>query len=228
VVKPDINSAADLRGKDLATPQLGNTLDVALRTWLTEQGLKNSTSGGGDVTITPTENAQTLQLFKDGRLDGAWLPEPWSSRLVLDAGGKVLVDEKSLWPNGQFLTTHLIVATKFLNEHPQTVEALLRANVESIGWIRTNKQEAQQLVNAEIAKASGKPLSDPVIARAFGNIEVTVDPLSSTLPTLLKNAVAAGTSKEGSLSGIYDLRLLNKVLVENGQPTVSASGIGDQ
>ena len=97
VVKPEIASAADLKGKTLATPQLGGTQDVALRAWLAKQGYKTSTDGSGDVAINPTENAQTLKLFQDGKLDGAWLPEPWASRLVLQAGAKVLVDEKDLW-----------------------------------------------------------------------------------------------------------------------------------
>jgi sulfonate transport system substrate-binding protein len=228
VVKPGINSPADLRGKNLATPQLGGTQDVALRAWLTENGLKNSPSGGGDVTITPTENAQTLQLFKDGKLDGAWLPEPWASRLVLDAGAKMLVDEKSLWPGGKFLTTHLVVATKFLERHPQTVEALLRANLEAIDWIHADRAAAEKLVNTQIAEASGKPLAAPVIARAFGNIEVTPDPLARTLGRLLDDGVTAGVTTKASLDGIYDLRLLNKVLKEKGRPTVSAAGLGEE
>src|SRR5690242_19929153 len=94
VVKPEISSAADLLGKTLASPQLGGTQDVALRAWLSSQGYKTNVDGSGDVAINPTENAQTLKLFQDGKLDGAWLPEPWASRLVLTAGAKVLVDEK--------------------------------------------------------------------------------------------------------------------------------------
>lgn len=227
VVRPGIRSAADLKGKNLASPQLGGTQDVALRAWLTEQGLKNSPSGGGDVTITPTENAQTLKLFQAGRLDGAWLPEPWASRLVLDAGAKVLVDERSLWPGGRFLTTHLVVSTRFLEEHPQTVEALLRANLDSIDWIGAHRAEAQQVVNDQIAEASGKPLSGPVIGRAFAGIEVTSDPLAGTLPRLLSDGVTAGVTRRASLTGIYDLRLLNKVLQEKGRPPVSAAGLGE-
>ena len=99
-MKPEINSAEDLRGTTLATPQLGNTQDAALRAWLKEEGLGNPVEGGGDVTISPTENATTLQLFQDGGIQGAWLPEPWASRLVLEAGAKVLVDEATLWPEG--------------------------------------------------------------------------------------------------------------------------------
>ncbi|RYV52205.1 ABC transporter substrate-binding protein [Pengzhenrongella frigida] len=228
VVRDGITSAADLEGAELATPQLGGTQDVALRAWLTEQGLENSITGGGDVTITPTENASTLQLFSGGNLDGAWLPEPWASRLVLDAGAHVLVDEKDLWPDGKFLTTHLIVATAFLDEHPETVEALLRGTVASVDWLNANPGEAPAVVNAEIAKAAGKPLSDDVIARAFTNITFSVDPLATTLDTLLAAGVTAGTTEQASLDGIYDLRLLNKVLTADGVPTVSAAGLGEE
>src|SRR6185503_7346203 len=115
VVRPaaNINTAKDLAGKKLATPQLGNTQDVALRAYIKQNGLK-SKEDGGNVTILPTANADTLTLFKKGDIDGAWAPEPWASRLILEAGGKIFVDERSLWSNGEFVTTHLIVSAKFL------------------------------------------------------------------------------------------------------------------
>ncbi len=228
VVRQGITSAAQLKGKNLATPQLGGTQDVALRAWLAKNGLKTTPGGGGDVEITPTENAQTLQLFQQGRLDGAWLPEPWSSRLVLDAGATVLVDEKTLWPQGQFVTTHLIVSRKYLVEHPQTVEALLRGHVESVDWVKANPTKAPAAVNGEIAKAAGKPLSDAVIARALANITVTDDPLAASLAKDLADGVTAGVVKDADLSGIYDLRPLNTVLKAKGEPAVSAGGLGQQ
>ncbi len=228
VVRPGITSAAQLKGANLATPQLGGTQDVALRAWLAGQGLKTTPSGGGDVSITPTDNAQTLQLFQQGRLDGAWLPEPWSSRLVLDAGATVLVDERTLWPKGQFVTTHLIVAKRYLDEHPATVQALLRGHVASVGWITAHAADAPGVVNAEIAKTAGKPLSDAVIARAFANITVTDDPLAGSLQKDLADAVTAGVVKSADLKGIYDLRLLNGVLKTAGEPTVSSAGLGQQ
>ena len=228
VVKPEITSAAQLKGKNLATPQLGGTQDVALRAWLAGQGLKTTPNGGGDVAITPTENAQTFQLFQQGRLDGAWVPEPWASRLVIDAGAKVLVDEKDLWPRGQFVTTHLIVATTFLQQHPETVAALLRGHVEAVDWIKANAAQAPGVVNAQIATTSGKPLSDAVIARAFSGITVTVDPLASSLQKDLSDGVTAGLVKKADLKGIYDLRPLNAVLKAKGEPTVSSAGLGEQ
>jgi len=228
VVKPSITSAAQLKGTNLATPQLGGTQDVALRSWLSKQGLRTSLGGGGDVTITPTENAQTLQLFKAGKLDGAWLPEPWSSRLVLEAGAKVLVDEKSLWPDGKFLTTNIVVATKFLEQHPQTVRALLQANLEAVDWIGAHPADAQKVVNARIDALSGKPLKPAVIARSFTEIQAGVDPLASTLKTVQDNGVRAGTTTKAALAGIYDLRLLNALLAERGRPPVSAAGLGEE
>jgi NitT/TauT family transport system substrate-binding protein len=110
VVRPEIGGAADLRGKKLATPQLGQTQDVALRSWLKAQGLRTDAQGGGDVSVLPQENAQTLELFKSGDIDGAWVPEPWATRLVQEGGAKVLVDERTLWPDGKFVTTQLVVA----------------------------------------------------------------------------------------------------------------------
>ena len=228
VVREGIDTAADLEGTKIASPQLGGTQDVALRAWLTENGLENDIQGGGDVAVTPTENAQTLTLFQNGELDGGWLPEPWASRLVLDAGAHVLVDEKDLWDDGQFLTTHLIVRTDFLEEHPETVEALLRGEVAAIDWLDANPDEAKTLVNGEIEKIAGKPLSDAVLDRAFTNITFTTDPLAGTLNTLLEDGVTAGTTTEADLNGIYDLSLLNKVLTEAGQPTVSAAGLGKE
>ncbi|PJI94824.1 ABC transporter substrate-binding protein [Luteimicrobium subarcticum] len=228
VVQPDITSAADLKGKDLATPQLGGTQDVALRSWLTDQGLKNSVSGGGDVTITPTDNAQTLQLFQDKKIDGAWVPEPWASRLVLDGGGKVLVDEKTLWPEGKFLTTNLIVSKKFLDEHPETVKGLVQGEVDAVKWIQDNPDEAPKVVNEQIEKLSGKSLSDDVITRAWANITTSVDPLASTLQEVQDHGVTAGTTQKADLKGIYDLRILNSILTADGQPTVSAGGLGEE
>ena len=142
VVRDGINSAADLKGTNLASPQLGNTQDVALRTWLTDQGLKNSVDGGGDVTISPTPNSDIPNLFQSGELDGAWVPEPTASLLVLERGGHVLVDEKDLWPGGRFVTTHLIVRTDFLEKYPDTVSALLRAHVRSVELAEQDAQAA--------------------------------------------------------------------------------------
>ena len=229
VVKPGIKTAADLKGKTLASPQLGGTQDVALRAWLGKQGYKTNTDGSGDVAINPTENAQTLKLFQNGKLDGAWLPEPWASRLVLQAGAKVLVDEKDLWDGsqtgkpGEFPTTILIVNKKFAAEHPQTVEALLKGHAESVQWLNdTPAAEKASKVNAALKKDSGKALQQNVIDRSLQNITFTVDPLAGTYKKLLQDGVDAGTTKQADLNGIFDLRALNTVT----KTKTSAAGLG--
>ena len=227
VVRPGINTAADLRGKTVASPELGNTQDVALRAWLSSQGLRNSVRGGGDVTVAPTKNADTLPLFRSGNLAGAWVPEPWASRLVLEAGGKVLVDERDLWPGGQFVTTHLIVRTDFLEQHPQTVEALLRGHVDAVQWVTQNSAEAKTVVNAGINTLTSKPLPPAVADRAWQNLTVTDDPIATSLQRSAANAVTAGVAtKQVDLHGIYELSILNRLLNQRGLPAVSASGLG--
>lgn len=227
VVRPEINSAADLRGRTLATPQLGNTQDVALRAWLADNGMKTSKTGRGDVTVQAgTDNSTTLQLFRDGQIDGAWLPEPWVTRLVQEAGAKVLVDERTLWPQGRFVTTQLIVATDFLVEHPQTVRDLLQAHVDAIQWIGTHPAQAKADVNAQIGELTGAPLPVAVLDGAWKNIQLTVDPAASSLVGSAEHAVAAELIDEPDLKGIYDLRPLNAILRARGLPAVSDAGLG--
>jgi sulfonate transport system substrate-binding protein len=229
VVRDGIDDAADLKGTTLASPQLGNTQDVALRTWLTDQGLKNSVDGGGDVTIAPTANSDVLNLFQSGQLDGAWVPEPYASRLVLDGGGHVLVDEKDLWPNGEFVTTHLIVRTEFLKQYPDTVAALLRGHAAAVKEATDDADKAKTSVNAALEAAGGKALSAAVLDRAWSELTVTYDPIASALKKSAANGVAAGTTEKAvDLKGIYDLRPLNAVLKDQSLDPVSAGGLGDE
>jgi NitT/TauT family transport system substrate-binding protein len=229
VVRDGINSAADLKGTTLASPQLGNTQDVALRTWLTDQGLENSVDGGGDVTIAPTANSDILTLFASGDLDGAWVPEPYASTLALNEGGHVLVDEKDLWPQGQFVTTHLIVRTEFLDQYPDTVAALLRANVESVEFATSDPAGAKAAVNAGLQAAGGKELAGPVLDRAWSELTVTYDPIASALAQSAKNGVSAGTTADAvDLDGIYDLAPLNAVLADQSLPSVTSEGLGKE
>ncbi|WP_461164729.1 ABC transporter substrate-binding protein [Arthrobacter sp. R4-81] len=231
VVREGINSPADLRGKTLASPQLGGTQDVALRSWLAKQGFKTNTDGSGDVAINPTENAQTLKLFQDGKLDGAWLPEPWASRLVLQAGAKVLVDEKDLWDGsltgkpGEFPTTILIVNKQFAASHPQTVKALLRGHAQSVAWLNdAPAAEKASVLNAALKEDAGAELKPDVLERSLQNIVFTVDPLAGTYKKLLQDGVEAGTTKQADLNGIFDLTALNEVTGEN----IAAAGLGKE
>src|SRR6185436_13782718 len=163
VVKDGINSPADLRGKKVGTPQLGNTQDVALRSWLKDQGMTTDTSGGGDVSITPQSNSVNLQTFMSGELDGAWVPEPWATQMI-KAGGHVLVDERTLWPEGKYVTTHLIVTTTFLQAHPDVVKNLIKGELAATDYVNGNATAAQGTVSNEITRITGSSIAPDVLA----------------------------------------------------------------
>lgn len=226
VVRDGIDDAEDLRGATLATPQLGNTQDVALRTWLADHDLTASPTGGGDVDVVPTDNARTLQLFRAGSIDGAWLPEPWVSRLVLEAGAAVLVDEGDLWSGGEYPTTVLVVRTDFLAEHPDTVRALVAGHAASVDWIDANPEAVADIVNARLAVDAGAPLPDSVIARALEHVDATVDPIASAFPMLQDAAVATGTARPGDLVGLFDLRALNALRADAAAEPIPDAGLG--
>ena len=221
VVKPEIASVADLRGNKLATPQLGNTQDVALRTWLADNGLATDKQGGGDVSILPQENAQTLETFTSGQIDGAWVPEPWATRLVQEGGGKVLLDEKTLWPEGKYVTTHLIVRTDYLEAHPDIVKALLAGHLAASDLVNADPTKAQQLTNQGIEKITGKTIADKVITATWPNLTFTVDPIASSLKGSADHATKVGLLDPIDLTGIYDLDPLNELLTLAGKPTVN-------
>jgi NitT/TauT family transport system substrate-binding protein len=223
VVRGDsgINGPQDFHGKRIASPQQGNTQDVALRAWLKSNGLKTRDKGG-DVVVMPIANPDQLTLFLKKEIDAAWAPEPWASRLVHEAGGRILVDERNLWPNGQFLTTELIVSTKFLQSHPDLVKRWLKAHVELTEWINKNPSPAKQILNQQIQKETGKPLAAGVLDDAFGRMQVTYDPLRGPLMRAAQSAFDAGFlgRQMPDLSHLYDLNLLNQVLAEKGRKAV--------
>ncbi|MFI7573498.1 ABC transporter substrate-binding protein [Micromonospora sp. NPDC049497] len=217
VVKPEITSWEQLRGKKIATPQLGNTQDVAIRYWLKEKGLKTTKEGGGDVQIVPQENSQTVETFTTGAIDGAWVPEPFVSRLV-NAGGKVLVDERDLWPDRKFVITNLIVSTTFLKEHPDAVQKLVEGQVAANEFVNTKPDEAHQAIADHIGKITGKPLDLTLIKQAWPTLEFTNDPIASSLKAGLDHAVAVELTQPVDLGGLYDLSHLNKALKNQGKP----------
>jgi NitT/TauT family transport system substrate-binding protein len=225
VVKPEITSANQLAGRSIATPQVGNTQDIALKNWLPENGL-SAGDGPNGVKVAALDNPRTLDAFKAGTVDGGWLPEPWSSRLVLDAGAKVLVDERALWPGGKFPTTVLIVRTDFLKQYPGTVRALLRGHLAALDEAAKDPARAKVVVNQGLKKLTGAELAGPVIDRAFANITLDADPLAATFPELAKDSVTAGITKEAAnLTGFVDLAPLNAELAAAGKPAVDAAGL---
>ncbi|MFC9674796.1 MULTISPECIES: aliphatic sulfonate ABC transporter substrate-binding protein [unclassified Streptomyces] len=227
VVNPKkIKSLDDVKGKKIATPQLGNTQDVAFLNWIAEKGWKvDANSGKGDVSVVRTDNKITPDAYKSGSVDGAWVPEPTASKLVAE-GGKVLLDESDLWPGKKFVITNIIVSQKFLTEHPDVVEAVLRGSVKTNAWINANPDEAKSAANKQLAADSGKALPTDVLDPAWKSIRFTDDPLASTLDTEAAHAVKAGLLEKPDLKGIYDLAPLNKVLKAEGKGAVADAGLG--
>ncbi|MFE8944667.1 aliphatic sulfonate ABC transporter substrate-binding protein [Streptomyces sp. NPDC003233] len=227
VVNPKkISSLKDVKGKRIATPQLGNTQDVAFLNWAAEQGWKvDAQSGKGDVTVVRSDNKVTPGAFKAGSVDGAWVPEPTASKLVAE-GGKVLLDESALWPDKKFVITNIIVRQAFLKEHPKAVEAVLKASVEANKWINANPDQAKAAANKQLEADSGKALPANVLDPAWKSIQFTDDPLAATLSTEAAHAVKAGLLDKPNLDGIYDLTILNKVLKASGDSPVDAAGLG--
>ncbi len=227
VVNPaKIKTLDDLKGKKIATPQKGNTQDVAFLNWISEKGWTvDPESGKGDVSVVRTDNKVTPDAFKQGSIDGAWVPEPTASKLVSD-GAAVLLDETDLWPDKKFVITNIIVSQKFLKEHPDVVEAVLKGTVKTNEWINANPDKAKASANAKLAAEGGKPLDAKIIDPAWPSIAITDDPLASTLKTQSEWAVKAKLIEQPDLAGIYDLTLLNKVLKAAGKPEVSDAGLG--
>ncbi|MEU6950538.1 aliphatic sulfonate ABC transporter substrate-binding protein [Streptomyces sp. NPDC046316] len=227
VVNPKkIKTLDDVKGKRIATPQLGNTQDVAFLNWVSEKGWKvDAQSGKGDVSVLRTDNKITPDAYKTGSIDGAWVPEPTASKIVSE-GGKVLLDESSLWPDNKFVITNIIVSQKFLAEHPDVVEAVLRGSVATNKWINANPDKAKASANAKLEELTGKPLGAKVIDGAWPSIRFTNDPLASTLQAQADHAVEAGLLDKPDLGGIYDLKHLNKILKAAGEPEVPDAGLG--
>ena len=168
----------------------------------------------------PQDNAQTLQAFETGSIDGAWLPEPWATRLILEGQGTVLVNEKDLWPAGQFATTVLLVRTDYLAAHPDVIKALLQGELQANDLVNTDPTQAQTLTNQGIARISGTRLSDTVIQAAWKNLVLTADPIAASLKVSADNAVKVGLLKAVNLTGITDLTILNGLLTASGKPAV--------
>jgi len=220
VVADDINGPEDLEGKTIATPGLANTQDVALKTWLKDQGYNVDPDGTGDVTVLNQDNSLTVQTFKTGDIAGAWVPEPYASQLVAE-GGKVLVDEADLWDGGEFVTTQLIATTKFIDEHPDLVNSLLSAQIKSEQYINDNSDDAKQVVGDFIADVTQTPIPADVLDSAWSKLTFTNDPIADSLIKSKDNAVDVGLIEDTDLADLYDLDPLNKLLTDAGEQEVS-------
>lgn len=212
---------ADFKGKRIASPELGNTQDVALRRWLKNAGLKP----GRDVQVIPVKNADILMLFQQSKLDGAWVPEPWATRLVKEGKGKILFDERTLWKEGKFPTAVVVARSDFMANNRDSLEKFLDAHVEITEWIRKNPGEAKKRINDQLARLAGKPLAAQTLEEAFGRVLITNDPLAGPLVVSAGWAGELGylpkkTDIARDLADIVDVSPLNRVLTRRSLPQV--------
>lgn len=219
VVRNDagIDSLADLAGKRLASPQLGNTQDVALRTYLLDHGYDVKKSGG-DLEIQPAKPADILTAMIKGDIDGAWVPEPWGARIVREAGAHIFLDERELWEGGRFATSLIICRSDYIEANPQAVKDLVGAHVDKTVWINSHKEEAVQAFNQEIARLLGSPFDERDLKIALTRMDFTYDPLQESVAKVAHDAYRLGflEKEEPDLSGMFDLEILQDVLAERG------------
>jgi NitT/TauT family transport system substrate-binding protein len=217
-----IESEKDFNGKVIATPQLGNTQDIAARTWFTEKGYKFREKGG-KLSIVPLSNADQLTMFKKKQIDGAWTVEPWLSRLELESGGKLFLEEKTLWPEGKYVTTHLVVSRAFMQSRPEIVEKLVAAHVAVTKKLNEERGTTAKILNDQLKVETGKALKEEVISRALSRVEFTWDPAASSLYHGAESAHRIGYIRsEPKLDGIYSLTVLNQILKAEKLPEVAA------
>ena len=201
----------DIQGKRVATPQKGNTQDVALRYLMSQKGLKPRTQGG-DVDIFNLSGGDQITAFSKGEIDALWTVEPWVSRLVSEADGKILFEESELWPEGKYATTLLAVRKKFIDEHPDWIEKWVKGHVEIIDWINSHYTEAKQIFNEELQRETGKSLPPTYLEQSFTRITFTSDPMESQVLESAKRASTVGYLKkdEVELSKLFDLSFMKK------------------
>ena len=211
-----IAKMADLAGKRIATPQFGNTQDISARHYVLsvlKQTLKNA---GGTTDIQNIANAEQLGLFKSGQLDAVWAPEPWGARLVHEADGVLVEEEKNLWPEKNFTITLVLASQKFLTEHPDVVEQFLKAHVEITGWLNTHRDEAADAANAELQKLTGKSLKKDMLLDAYSRIGFSTDVFLDSIKTFADWAYELKVAKEQpDLKGFIDLSILEKAKAAN-------------
>src|SRR5713226_412963 len=205
-----IETTKDFAGKKFASPQLGNTQDVALRAYLLKSGYKTS-ENGGNVQVIPAQNPDILTMMVNKHIDGAWVPEPWGAKLVNEANGRIFLDERVLWPSGKFVTALIVVRTDYLENHPDVIKKLLEAHVDETIWINNNKEEAIKTFNEQNEKLTGKTIPVEELQEAFSRMEITYDPVKNSLYKSAGDAYSLGFlgDKKPDLNNIFDLKLLN-------------------
>jgi NitT/TauT family transport system substrate-binding protein len=226
VVRNDsgIQSPKDFAGKKFASPQIGNTQDVALRKYLLDNGYKTKDKGG-NVEVLPVKNPDILTLFLKKEIDGAWVPEPWGEKLIKEGNGKLFLDERTLWPDGKFVTANIIVNPEYLRSNPDVIKKFLEAHVNETQWINNHKEDAPKTFNIELKRLTGQTIPDEQLKEAFSRLELTYNPLQQTLIKSANDAFDVGFlgKTRPDLTGIFELNILNQVLKDKGLETITST-----
>lgn len=206
-----IGKFEDIKGKRVATPQKGNTQDVALRHLMKEKGLV-SKDQGGEVEIFHISGGGPITAFLKGQIDALWTVEPWLTRLVTEANGKILFEEGELWPDGKYATTVLVVRKKFLDENPDLLQKWVEGHVKIINWINENYTQAKRIFNEEFEREAGKALAPAYLERFFARLTFTVDPMEDSVKESAKRAFEIGYLGRDpiDLANLYDVSFLNQ------------------
>jgi NitT/TauT family transport system substrate-binding protein len=216
-----IKSDKDFFDKIIATPQMGNTQDVAARTWFAEKGYKLREKGGR-VSLVALSNPDQLTMFRKKQIDAAWTVEPWVSRLEIEGNGILFVDENKLWPNGRYATTEIVCTRRFLQTQPDVIKKFLKAHIEVSREIQDDPVEASRILNEELKKETGKALKAEVITNAMARIQFTWDPIVSSVFEYAQEAYKIGfLRKKPELDGLFDLKALNEVLRDNNLEAIA-------
>ena len=206
VIHPDstINSAEDLSGKRIAAPQIGNTQDISLRHYLSQNGLIPAEKGGS-VVVLNIQNSDIYTLFVKGEIDGAWVPEPWAARLVQELGGKRLFFEEELWPDKQFASALLIGRTTYIEKNPKIIQSWIDSNNKTVTWINANPKETELIFNQFMKKTLGKSLPENILSESLANIKITSDPIEESISIFAERANSLGyLGRHGyDLDGIF-------------------------
>ncbi len=200
----EIDSVADFGGKRIAAPQIGNTQDISLRNYLSENGLKPAEKGGS-VVVLNIPNPDIYTLFAKGDIDAAWVPEPTATILVQQLDGKRLFNEEELWPDNKFASVLLIAREEYVKQNPEVINKWLEAHKQTVDWINSNPEQTRIIFIQFMKKETGKSLSDKLIDESLSNLEITSDPVVSSIHTFAKRADSLGyLGRHGySLDGIF-------------------------
>ncbi len=217
VVRSDlsITKPEDFKGKKIATPQLGNSQDLSLRSWLASHELILKEKGG-DVQVLPLSNADQQTLFTKKEIDAAWTTEPWVTFLVEKAEGKIFLDEATLWPDGKYATAVVVARTAFLKQNPEIVRKFLKLHVETTDWIHSHPDEAKKVIKKAIEAETQKELPQNILDKAYGRIQLTADPMKASVIEQGEAAFKAGyLKKKPDLTGLFDTTQLDEIIGKN-------------